>query len=141
MKKLIAGYGYEPRACSGTYLYCGGCKEPVEGIKLYALNIKTKKKTYMRKNAGFVQYKSGKVVASTNTGAVGNFPIYLFNKNGKNRKKIANGATVRIKGKRVYYCVFSASKMKYKVYKCNLKGKGKKAVTGWKSEYPSKYFK
>ena len=143
-KKIAAGYGFEARACSGKYLYCGGGGynyEPSEGLKLYAVNVKTKKKTYMRDGAGKVVYSNGKVLVTTNTGDAGNLPIHIFNANGKGKKKVADALTATIKGKRIYYCKISDSySLSFKVYSCNFKCKDRKSVTGWLSDYPSSYF-
>lgn len=136
--KIISGTEYTVCGCSGTYLYCG-VDNWADGVELYALNLKTKKKKHMVDVVGGVYVYGNRVVTSTNTGDVGNYPIYSFNLNGSGKKKLDNGGVLKVEKGKVYYYRLSQDTMKYKIYTCSLTGKKKKAVTGWVKEIPSKY--
>ena len=139
-KKIASGTALTPLACSGsTWLYAG-VNNVYEGYKLYAVNIKTGKKKLMMNSAGHVQYVSGVVLAEIHRGDAGNYPFYVFNKNGSGKKKIASALRANIRGKYIYYVVYKYSTDKYKVYRSSLKGKNKKAVTKWLNFYPESYF-
>ena len=137
--KVTAGLNYTICGCSGDYLYYG-IDNWADGVKLYALNVKTKKKKYMTDGVGRV-YISGKtVVTSTNSGDVDNYPIHSFQLNGSGKKKIDDGILLKVKNGKIYYCRYRyTSGDRYKVYTCLLNGKNKKAVTGWVSKIPAKY--
>lgn len=137
-KKIISGTDYTVCGCSGTYLYCGN-DNGADGVNLYAVNIKTKKKKHMVNAVGSVAVSNGKVVTTTNSGAIGNYPIYVFNSNGSRKKKIADGCHATIKNGKIYFVRYNYASGKVRVYRCSLKGKNKKAVTGWCSSIPSKY--
>lgn len=135
-KKIVSGTDWEARTCSGDYLYCGKGYGP-EGLDLYALKLSNGKKRHMVSGVGTVQYKSGHVVTNMNAGDVGNYPLYVFKKNGSGKKKVANGSDIVIKGKKIRYvrCKFGNG-MRYKKYECGLNGKNKKAISGWMTTYP-----
>lgn len=140
-KKLVSGTDCIPVAAYGNYLYYGK-DENADGIDLYALNVKTKKKRHMAAGRGAVRVANGYVVATTNTGDAGNYPMYVFKKDGSKRKMFAKGFSAKIEGKRIVYGKLrytSSGKIQFRVYKCKLSGKSKKAVTGWLSEYPAEY--
>lgn len=137
--KVVAGTDYTVKGCSGSYIYCGTDLN-ADGVKLYAINVKTKKKTYMRDCAGGV-YVAGKyVIASTNTGAPGNYPIYSYKLNGKGKKKIADGGVLKVEGNKVYYSIVDESCCKFKVYTCSPNGNNKKEITGWLDTVPREYY-
>lgn len=142
-KKLATGLELIPLACSGTYLYYG-TDNYAEGVNLYAINVKTKAKRHMVNYVGQAHCGGGRVVTSTNTGAPGNYPIYLFKTNGTGKKKLANGMGATIKGKYIYYTSYkmgSNYQSLFRVYRTNLSGSAKKAMTGWVSysSIPTKY--
>ena len=101
--------------------------------------MKTKSKRYMRGGVGSIEWKNNTVVTTTNSGDVGNYDIVLFNRDGKSKRRLAHAVTATIKGNYIYYIVVSYKSFKYKVFRTNLKGKKKKAVTKWLSKIPSKY--
>lgn len=137
-RKIVSGTDYTVRGCSGKYLYCGKDME-ADGVKLYAVNVKTKKKKHMVDCVRDVTIYKGKVLTTTNTGAVDNLPIHVFDLNGSGKKKIADGCNAVIKSGKVYYTRYSMKTNKFRVYRCSLNGKNKKAVTGWLDRVPSKY--
>lgn len=138
-QKLVTGTDYTVLGCSGTYLYCG-TNNGADGVDLYALNIKTKKKKHMIDVVGNVFVSGSRVVTSTNTGDVGNYPIHSFKLNGTGKKKIVDGILLKAKKGKIYYCKVNEATWKYKVYSCSMTGKSKKALTGWVSEIPAKYY-
>lgn len=138
-RKIVSGRDFVVQGCSGRYLYCGN-NNYADGVNLYAVNVKTKKKKHMVDVVGKVVVSNGKVLTTTNSGAVGNYPIHVFNLNGSGKKKIADGCHATIKKGKVYYSRWNMKTNKFKVYRCSLKGSGKKAVTKWLSRTPSKYF-
>lgn len=130
-EKIAAGINYTVCGCSGKYLYCG-TNNGADGVDLYAVNVKTKKKKHMTDVVGGVYVSGNRVVTSTNSGDVGNYPIYSFKLNGSHKKKITDGILLSVKKKKIYYGkVKSDGKEKFKVYSCSLTGKNKKALTGW----------
>lgn len=145
-KRIASGTAFTPLACSGnTWLYAGVSNGyDGGGYNLYAVNIKTGAKRLMKKIAIKPQYESGKVLVGSSHSDAGNAPYYIFNKNGTGKTKIGDAARARIKGKYIYYAVMNHNQsnytIKYKVFRCNLQGKNKKAVTGWLNSFPSSYF-
>lgn len=137
-RKFVSGRDFVVQGCSGTYLYCGN-DNGADGVNLYAVNVKTKKKKHMVDVVGKVKVSNGKVLTTTNSGALGNYPIHVFNTNGSGKKKIADGCFATIKKGKVYYTRWNMKTNKFKVYRCSLKGSNKKAVTKWLSHTPSKY--
>lgn len=139
-KKLVSGANWVARASSGTWLYCGK-NYGADGVNLYALNVKTKKKRHMVNHTGTVIYKSGHVVTRANTGDLSNAPMHVFKKNGTGKKKIAEGLGISIRGKKINYvrCKYVSTGVRFKAYSCTFKVKKKKALTGWIKKYPAKY--
>lgn len=138
-RKIVSGRDFVVQGCSGRYLYCGN-NNGADGVNLYAVNVKTKKKKHMVNTVGKVVVSDGKVLTTTNSGALGNYPIHVFNLNGSGKKKIAEGCHATIKKGKIYYARWNMKTNKFKVYRCSLKGNNKKAVTKWLSRTPSKYF-
>lgn len=136
--KVISGKNYIVTGCSGKYIYFGVDNE-ADGIKLYALNLKSKKKKYMIDHVGIVTVLKEKVITMINTGDMSNVPIHAFNLNGSGKKKIAEGCYVVYKKGKLYYAKCNAQRSKYKIYSCSLDGKNKFAETGWLDQIPSKY--
>ena len=140
-KKLASGINYIPAAAYGSYLYYGSDQGP-EGINLYAMNVKTKKKRHMVDVVGSVKCGSGRVVTTTNTGDAGNYPMNVFKKDGNKRKMFAKGFGAKIKGKKIIFGKLryqDGGHIQFRVYKCSLSGKGKKAITDWLDKYPEEY--
>ena len=137
-KKITSGTNYTVRGCSGAYLYYGQDNWG-DGVNLYAINIKTKKKKHMVNYVGSVIVSKGKVMTTTNSGDANNNPICVFDLNGSGKKKVAEGRSAVIKKGKIYYVKINLKTRKCKVYQCSLKGKNKKAVTGWLNRVPSKY--
>lgn len=137
--RLASGKDYTVVQASKNYLYMGN-DENADGVRLYAYNLKTKKKRFMRSTAGKVCVGKTRVAADTNSGAVGNYPIYTFTLSGTGRIRIANGILLKAKGNQVYYYRYQNSG-KFRVYRCDWKGKHKKAVTGWVNEIPAEYLR
>lgn len=137
-RKIVSGRDYRVCGCSGTYLYCGN-DNGADGVNLFAVNVKTKKKKHMVNTVGDVMISNGKVVTRTNTGSVGNYPVHVFNLNGSGKKKIADGCHVTVKKGKIYYSRYNMKTNKVRVYRCTLKGTKKKAVTKWLKQVPSKY--
>lgn len=132
-KKLATGMQLEAMGCSGTYLYYGTSNFDA-GVNLYAMNVSTLKKRHMVNYVGTVQYGNGHVVTTTNTGAIGNCPIYSFKADGTGKVKIAKACMASIKGKYVYYTVYKMGanyQSLFKRYRSTFDGKSKKAITGW----------
>lgn len=142
-KKVIVGTDWIPLASNGTYLYAGR-DNGAEGVKLYAVKVKTGAKTYMANHVGSVVYKSSRVVTSTNSGDLGNYALYLFKSTGKGKIKVAKGCGINIKSGKVYYVKCKQGTepdyaAKFKLYTCTLNATSKKAVTGWQDTFPDKY--
>lgn len=138
--KIISGTDYTVEGCKGKYLYCGR-DEGADGVVLYALNLKTGKKKYMRSGVGYIITSGQYVVTSTNAGDAGNYPIYVFKANGNGKKKVANGGPLEVKKNKLYYSRYNVYTNKVRIYKCSLNGKNKKPVTGWLTQLPKKYIK
>ena len=138
--KVISGYNYMVRGCSNdNYLYYG-IDEGADGTDLYALNLKTKRKRHMVSGVGSAILYKKYVVTDTNSGAVGNYPINVFKLNGTGKKKIVDGCLLKVSGNKIYYATASDDCSKFKIYTCTLKGKNKKAISGWLERIPAKYF-
>ena len=88
---------------------------------------------------GSVIVSKGKVMTTTISGDANNNPICVFDLNGSGKKKVAEGCSAVIKKGKIYYVKINLKTRKCKVYQCSLKGKNKKAVTGWLNRVPSKY--
>lgn len=138
--KVISGKEYTVAGCNGKYLYCGRDDGP-DGIKLYAFNLKNKKKKYMQSVVGEVLVSGQYVATGICAGDADNFPIHIFRANGSGKKKIASGIPLKITKKKLYYAQVNLKTWKQRVYTCSLKGKNKKAVTGWMTQIPKKYYK
>lgn len=136
--KVVSGRNYTVAGCSGKYLYCG-CDNEADGIELYAVDLKTKKKKYMMDVAGGVTVLGGRVLVTMNSGAAGNFPMYLFYEDGSGKKKLADGNLASVKNGKIYYYKYNVKNWKIKVYSCSYNGKNKKVLTGWLDEIPEKY--
>lgn len=129
--KIITGINYTVCNCSGKYLYFGTNNE-ADGIDLYVLNTKTNKKRHMADVVGRVRISDKRVVTDTNTGAIGNDPIYTFKLNGFEKKKIADGMLLSVKDGKIFYCIWDEKTYdKCKVYQCTVTGMNKKELTGW----------
>lgn len=137
-KKIVNGRFYAVKACNGKYLYYG-IDEEADGIDLYVMNIKTKKKKHMVPCVGSVICVGKYVATSTNTGAAGNYPVYLFKENGSGKKKIVDGFLIKADKNKIIYGIFNEKNWKQKVYSYNPKNGAKKAVTGWVKTLPAKY--
>lgn len=137
--KLVAGSEYKVAACNGKYLYYGE-DWVADGMKLYCMNLKTKKKKYMRAGVGQILFCGKYVVVDTIAGDVDNYPIHLFGVDGKKKRKIANGILIRAKKNKIYYARVNLKNYRYKVYRYNIKKKKKVAVTKWVKVIPSKYY-
>ena len=138
--KIITGTDYTVANCNGKYLYCGKDEGP-DGIVLYALNLKTKKKKYMTSVVGDVVVSSKYVATGMLSGDANNYPIYVFKADGSKRKKVADGQPLEIKKNKLYYSRISLKTWKYRIYKCSMNGKNKKPVTGWMKNLPKKYLR
>lgn len=136
--KIISGKSYIVCGCSGRYLYCGIDME-ADGIKLYAYDLKKKRKKYMTSVVANVLVDGNHVVTSTNAGDAGNYPINVFKLNGTGKKKVCDGGLLSFENNKIYYYVVRESDWKYKVYTCKYNGKQKKAITGWGKKIPKKY--
>lgn len=136
--KVVSGRNYMVAGCSGKYLYCG-CNNEADGIELYAVHLKTKKKKYMADVVGSVTVFDGKVLTTTNSGAAGNDPMYLFREDGSGKKKLADGNLASVKNGKIYYYKYNVETWKIKVYSCSYNGKNKKVLTGWLDAVPAKY--
>jgi len=133
-KRIAAGSGLTPFACSGDWLYAGiDTSQECRSYKVYAYNVKTGAKQFMMDDARSIQYVSGVVMGQTARSDVSNANYYLFNKNGTGKKLLAKALDVKIQKRYIYYVVYKNVNytMYYKVYRVNLKGKNKKALTGW----------
>lgn len=130
------GQSLAMKGVNGNYMYMGNDME-ADGVDLYALNLKTHRKQFMRGVVGSVVFKKNTVLTTTNTGDVGNYPIVIFSKDGRNKKKIADGVTGSIRGGHIYYIRYGSGK--FKVFRTDLRGNNKTAVSGWLSEFPTKY--
>lgn len=137
-KKIAAGKRYDIMACNGTYLYMGANYEDA-GIKLYALNLKTKKQKHMVDGVGSLYFLGSRVITYYNASDVDNYPIYSFKTNGYGKTKIADAILLSVKNGKIYYAKYSLKSNKYKVYSFSNTGKNKKALTGWSKTIPSKY--
>ena len=137
-KKLVSGPDYVPFACSGKYLYCGRKFSSINKGTLYV--VKAKNGKTVRKLGNHLtetKYSGGRVLAIKTRMQVGNYPVYSFAKNGKDKKKIAKAMYFSVKGKTVYYAKYRSGgylKPEYRIYSCTVKGKSKKALTGWTSD-------
>jgi len=59
-------------------------------------------------------------------------------------KKIANGINFQVKKRKLYYYkvkYLSGGDCRFKVFRCDLNGKNKKALTKWLEEIPDSYAK
>lgn len=133
--RLATGPELTPFDCSGSVLYYGPYKS-LYGADLYAMNLKTKKKTLMVSGVRDATYSNGYVITAPHHNVGINLPVYSFKANGKGKKKIATAMEVRVIKKRVYYIVIDNSGKhpypnSYRKYSCTLRGKGKKAMTSW----------
>lgn len=144
-EKIITGPEYTIRGCSGTYLYYG-TDNWADGVDLYAINVKTKKKKHMVDTVGRVFISGSRVVTTMNSGAPEDYPIHSFKLNGTGKKKISDGNLLNVKNGKIYYYKTklvnekNETIVKYKVYRCSETGKSKKALTEWVSEVPEKYY-
>ena len=141
-QKIISGTNYMIANIdsTGTWVYCG--PDESEGIdKLYAVNVKTRKKRYMENYAGLVECASNRVLVTPAHGDVGNYGITIYKTNGKRIKNISKASFGKIKGKKIYYVSVKIKKARtyYRIYRCNLNGKKEKALTKWKKNVPKKY--
>lgn len=137
--KIITGVDYTVCNCSGKYLYYGTDNGP-DGVDLYAINLKTKKKRHMVDGVGIVRMSGKRVITDTNTGDAANFPIHSFKFDGSGKKKIADGMLMSARnGKVIYYVCNEKILGEYKVYQCTAKGKNKKALSGWVTDIPVEY--
>lgn len=139
--KIISGTDYCVVGCSGKYLYFGTELDyGIAGIRLYALNMKTKKKKhlvdYAAKN---IAVSNGKILVSPFSGELCNNAIYIFNNDGSGKKRIDNGCSGTIKNGKIYYYKLNVKNNKYRLFKCSLTGKNKKTVTGWTDEVPEMF--
>ena len=140
-KKIVSGYSYIPIGCSGNWLYAG-TDNLMDGVKLYAINIKNGKKRYMDNFVDSVQCAKGRVLINYRSGDLSpGGAITIFKENGKKLKSIQDSFRGKIKGKTIYYArvKYSSDKTLFRVYRCNLNGNKKKAVTKWSTKYPDKY--
>lgn len=137
-KLITSGWGFIPIACKGKYLYAG-CDDAMSGVKLYSVDIATKRKVFMRDNAdrSNLSFGNGRVLVSNHRNDPDNYPIYIFNENGKGGKKIANGMEGIIKDGMVYYATirFTEEGEQYKTYRCDFEGNQREDVTGWGDNY------
>ena len=132
-KKITSGTNSVPVMVRGSYLYYGRDQGP-DGVKLYARNLKTKKSKYIYGAAGLLRTAGSKyVLVMTNSGAVGNYPIYICKNSGAGKKKLTTGVSACYSNKKVYYYKVNVKTWKYKLYRCTTSGKSKKALTGWTS--------
>ncbi len=142
-KKLVSGVRYIPMQAIGKYLYYGQ-ENYADGVDLYCINVNTKKKTHMVDVVGGVLIGSTRVVTSTNSGDVGNYPIYSFNFDGTARKKITDGILVNLKGKTVTFAKYKydskTHKDSFRLYTCTVTAKKKKAITKWIDRIPEEYY-
>lgn len=136
--KIVSGTEYTVMGCTGKYLYCG-TEQYADGIKLYAFNLKTKKKKYMTNYVGSIFISGNRVITSQNTGAPANLPMYSFKLNGTGKIKIGEGGVLKVQNNRVYYSIVNDRCDKFKIYTCSLTGKNKKAITDWMDTIPSEY--
>lgn len=136
--KIYPGKSYVVSGCSGRYLYCGIDME-ADGIKLYAYDLKKKRKKYMTSVVANVLVDGNHVVASTISGVPSNDPINVFKLDGSGKKKVCDGNLLKFENNKIYYYVVRESDWKYKVYTCKYNGKQKKAITGWGKKIPKKY--
>ena len=142
-QKMASGLRLIPVDAIGKYLYYGQ-ENYADGIDLYSLNIKTKKKNHMVDCVGGMQIGSTRVVTSTNSGDVGNYPIYSFEFDGTKRKKITDGIFLRLRGKTITFAKYkydvNTHKDYYRLYTCTVTAKKKKAITKWIESIPQEYF-
>ena len=140
-KKIVSGLRTIPAHAVGNYLFYGR-DDYADGITLYSYDVKKKKKTFMVDVVGAVKLGTNRVITDTNTGDVDNYPIYSFNFNGSDKRKITEGVLLKVSGKKMYFAKvkFVNGYERYRVYSCNLLGRGKTARTGWVKQIPKKYF-
>lgn len=137
--KIISGKSYVVSGCSGKYLYCGIDME-ADGIKLYAYDLKKKRKKYMISGVAGVLVDGNHVITKEfSAGIPGNYPINVFKLDGSGKKKVCDGNLLKFENNKIYYYVVRESDWKYKVYTCKYNGKQKKAITGWVKKIPKKY--
>lgn len=136
--RIVSGKEFTVCGCSGNYLFCG-TDYMADGVEMYSLNLKTKKKKKMVDAVGSVCIANGRVITGTNSGAVDNLPIYSFKLNGSGKVKITDGILLKAEKNKIYYAVVNETYDKYRVYTCSLVGKNKKAISGWSATIPSKY--
>lgn len=137
--KIVTGADYTVCNCSGKYLYYGTNNGP-DGVDLYAINLKTKKKRHMADGVGRVRISGKRVITDTCTGDEANLPIHSFKLDGSGKKKIADGMVMSVRNGKVIYYVCSEKKPgEHKVYQCTTEGKNKKALTGWVTDIPMEY--
>ena len=68
-----------------------------DGIKLYAYDLKKKRKKYMTSGVANVLVDRNHVVTSTNSGDAGNYPINFFKLNGTGKKKYVMAVYLNLK--------------------------------------------
>lgn len=138
--KIISGTDYCVMGCSGKYLYYGAeIDYGIEGVSLYAFNVKTKKKKHLTDFVSNITVSNGKILTNPFSGELWNFPIYVFNSDGSGKKRIDDGCAGTIKNGKIYYYKADVKNNKYRLYKCSLTGKNKTALTGWTNEIPKMF--
>lgn len=114
----------------GKYVYAG-VDQGEDGIRLYAVNAKTKRAKFMAAGVGGVQCAGKRVMTTPSYGVLGNYPICTFKKDGSGKRKIGTGFAGKLTKKHAYYVQYSYAKSKYRAFRCNPDGTKKKAVTKW----------
>lgn len=143
-KRVAKGVNCYADACNGKYLYYAtGMVEGVGG-QLRALRLSTWKSRLVGKGLCGTVCSGKRIVArqaSQNTG----YAVYSFGQSGSGKKTLAKSvADCKVKGGKLVYmeCRVSTSagtSTRYRVARCALTGKGRKALSKWSTDWSGTY--